>query len=189
MNNINIGGKGGVLASPDTNVNGGGSYYYAWARDGALSMRAFMELNDYDLSKIDANMQSYVRWINHIHSESDPNNVDIRGEVKFNLPDGDVFDKGWCRPQNDGAALRSIALIKYADVLTKNGKEDYIKANLWTGNAGSNFGGAVKYDLDYVVEKWNDQTCDLWEEIRANDLFWNRITARHALKIGAAFAK
>lgn len=86
------------MASPDTNVNGGGSYYYAWERDAALSMRAFMEVNDYDLEKIDEHMKSYVGWVNRVHAEADPNNIDIRGEVKFNLPDGDVFTSGWCRP-------------------------------------------------------------------------------------------
>jgi len=40
MNNINIGGKGGVVAAPDTNTPGG-SYYYHWERDAALTMRAF----------------------------------------------------------------------------------------------------------------------------------------------------
>lgn len=73
--------------------------------------------------------------------------------------------------------------------MNKNSKSDYVKANLWTGNDAQNHGGAIKYDLEYVVEKWSEQTCDLWEEIRATDLFWNRITARHALKLGAAFAK
>jgi len=61
-------------------------------------MRAFMELNDFDLTKIDSNMQSYVRWINRMHELVDPNSVDIRGEVKYNLPNGDVFTGGWCRP-------------------------------------------------------------------------------------------
>jgi GH15 family glucan-1,4-alpha-glucosidase len=32
-------------------------------------------------------------------------------------------------------------------------------------------------------------TCDLWEEIRVSDLFWNRLTSRHALKLGAALAE
>ena len=35
------------MASPDTNVGVAGSYYYDWARDGALTMRTFMEINDY----------------------------------------------------------------------------------------------------------------------------------------------
>lgn len=51
MANINIDGKGGVVASPDPNTPGG-SYIYHWMRDAALTMRAFMKINDYDLSAI-----------------------------------------------------------------------------------------------------------------------------------------
>lgn len=47
---------GGVMASPDTDVGVGGSYKYHWARDGALTMRTFMEINDFDLTKIDSDM-------------------------------------------------------------------------------------------------------------------------------------
>lgn len=35
--NLNIQGSGMVVAAPDYNTPGG-SYYYHWARDGALSM-------------------------------------------------------------------------------------------------------------------------------------------------------
>ena len=49
--NINIQGKGGVVAAPDHSTPGG-SYYYHWMRDAALTMRTYMELNNKDLSKI-----------------------------------------------------------------------------------------------------------------------------------------
>lgn len=51
MENINIGNKGGVVASPDTNTPGG-SYFYHWMRDAALTMRTFMEINDFKLDSI-----------------------------------------------------------------------------------------------------------------------------------------
>jgi len=51
------------MASPDQHVGVAGSYFYDWARDGALSMRAYMELNDYEISKIESNMQSYLKWV------------------------------------------------------------------------------------------------------------------------------
>lgn len=61
--NLNIGGKGGVVASPDTNITQtGGSYYYHWERDGALSMRAYMVLNNLNLDAIETNMQAYVDY-------------------------------------------------------------------------------------------------------------------------------
>lgn len=48
---INIQGKGGVVAAPDPNTPGG-SYYYHWMRDAALTMRTYMELNDMRLSSV-----------------------------------------------------------------------------------------------------------------------------------------
>jgi glucoamylase len=84
-------------------------------------MRAFMEVNDYDLSKIQSYMNSYVAWVTNVHQEQSPNNIDIRGEVKFNLPNGDVTNQAWCRPQNDGPALRALTLTLYANVLLNNG--------------------------------------------------------------------
>lgn len=38
LKNININGQGGVVAAPDYNTPGG-SYYYHWMRDAALTMR------------------------------------------------------------------------------------------------------------------------------------------------------
>ena len=39
--NININGKGGIVAAPDRSTPGG-SYYYHWMRDAALTMRTYM---------------------------------------------------------------------------------------------------------------------------------------------------
>ena len=63
--NINIQGKGGVVAAPDR-ATPGGSYYYHWMRDGALTMRTYMELNKFDLSKIEEKMKAYVDWVNRV---------------------------------------------------------------------------------------------------------------------------
>lgn len=62
MDNINIDGRGGVVASPDPDTPGG-SYYYHWMRDAALTMRTFMELNDNNYDKVRSNMNSYLSWV------------------------------------------------------------------------------------------------------------------------------
>eukprot|EP00919_Chromeraceae_sp_WS-2016_P062766 GHVR01148574.1.p1 GENE.GHVR01148574.1~~GHVR01148574.1.p1 ORF type:complete len:174 (+),score=21.12 GHVR01148574.1:731-1252(+) len=80
--NINIHGKGGVVASPDPNTPGG-SYYYHWMRDGALTMRTYMELNGKQLSKIEETMKAYVGWVQKVQAETDPNGFDIRINPKF----------------------------------------------------------------------------------------------------------
>ena len=65
LKNLNIQGSGAVVAAPDHNTPGG-SYYYHWMRDGALSMDVFMDLNDRDLTKIKINMDSYVKWVKNV---------------------------------------------------------------------------------------------------------------------------
>lgn len=185
--NLNIQGKGGVVASPDTNTPGG-SYYYAWARDAALSMKSFMFINDFTYSKIQTNMDAYVQWVLRVQGESDPNNIDVRIEPKFNLPNGDPYTGGWCRPQTDGPGLRATTLSLYADVLIAAGRTDLVKQYLWTGSSSYN-GGAVKHDLDWVVANWQQNGCDLWEEVQSSDFFWGRLNFRRGLLKGAALAE
>jgi glucoamylase len=80
--NINIEGKGGVVASPDRNTPGG-SYYYHWMRDAALTMRTYMEINNFDMKKIETKMKAYVGWVAHVQNLTDPNKFDIRINPKF----------------------------------------------------------------------------------------------------------
>jgi len=182
LSNVNIEGKGGVVASPD-NSTPGGSYYYHWERDGALTMRALQETADgsYDVASY---MESYISWVLNVQSEDDPNDIDVRTEPKYYLPDGKVFDEAWCRPQNDGPGLRAISMMIYADLAD----EDYVKQYLWTGDESQYNGGAIKHDLDYLLDGWDTNTCDLWEEVQSTDFFWNRVTMKKALVMGADFA-
>jgi len=48
--NIDIQNSGAVVASPDRNTPGG-SYYFHWARDGALSMNALQQIAGTDVVK------------------------------------------------------------------------------------------------------------------------------------------
>lgn len=186
LDNINIQGKGGIVAAPDYDTPGG-SYYYHWMRDGALTMRALQETSG-NFSSIESTVKQYVSWVLNVHSEADPNNIDVRTEPKFELPAGNVFSGAWCRPQNDGPGLQATSLIMAARSLIAQGEMDYVKQYLWTGSNSQYNGGAIKYDLDYVVSGFATNTCDLWEEIRDPDLFWNRITMKKAMIMGVQFA-
>lgn len=114
--NINIQGLGGIVAAPDHSTPGG-SYYYHWMRDGALTMRTYMELNNHSLSKVQKKMDAFVGWVSRTQKLIDPNGYDIRINPKFELPNGAVYIGGWCRPQTDGPGLQSAALITYANIL------------------------------------------------------------------------
>lgn len=117
MANINIEGQGGVVAAPDHNTPGG-SYYYHWMRDAALTMNVYMDLHNSDYNAVKDHMEAYLGWVKRVQHVSDPNNIDVRTEPKFYLPEGRAYDGGWCRPQNDGPGLRALTLIHYADIQT-----------------------------------------------------------------------
>lgn len=184
--NINIESKGGVVAAPDYDTPGG-SYYYHWMRDGALTMRTYQEIYS-NFTEIESTMKSYVQWVLDAQAEEDPNGQDVRTEPKFELPNGEVFTGAWCRPQNDGPGLQATALMMFADTLIANDQSDYVSTYLWTNDPTEYYGGAIKRDLDYIVSGFATSTCDLWEEIRSTNLFWNRLTMKKAMGMGADFA-
>lgn len=190
LQNINIQGKGGIVASPDLKTPvGGGNYSYDWERDGSITMRAFMQINGFDLSVITSNMESYIQWVLRVQNENDPFGFDVRVEPKYNLPNGDVYTGGWGRPQTDGPGLRASTLILYANALLKNGKSDYILSYLWTKDDNKYHGGAIKYDLDWIINHWSTTTgFDPWEDLQDLNIFWNKMHQRKALVYGAQFA-
>jgi hypothetical protein len=67
-------------------------------RDAALTMRAFMEIHDFKYDEISMNMDKYIEWVLRVQHESDPNDISILIEPKFNLPGGTPYTGGWCRP-------------------------------------------------------------------------------------------
>ena len=88
------------------------------------------------------------------------------------------------RPQNDGCALRSITLMKYAKQLIAAGQRDYVAANIWTGTPDQ---PGVQRDLQYVVEVWPKNSGDPWEEVRGQ-VFFDKFVQRYALIMGAELA-
>jgi len=166
LNNIDINSTGAVAAAPDLHTPGG-SYYYHWARDGALTINTLYYFTNKSFSQ--KYTDDYLKWIQLIQSKKDPNGIDIRIEPKYEIPSGNSYTGAWCRPQNDGPGLQAIALINSASNVAKS----------WP---------TIKYNLDYIISGYNSNTCDLWEEITSTDFFWNRVTMAKALSLGSRFA-
>lgn len=162
-----------VVAAPDHNTGPGGDYYFAWMRDGALSMNAYLQTAS-KLADVDDKMSSWVSWVERGQNQADPHGIDILTEPKFVIPGGTPFLGGWCRPQNDGPGLRAITLMAYAHA------KPSIAQRAWN---------IVKADLDWVAANYTSNGCDLWEEVQSQDFFWNRYTMRKALLQGAIFAQ
>ena len=99
-------------------------------------------------------MKSYANWVKRVQGETDPQGFDIRINPKFELPNGEVFVGGWCRPQTDGPGLRSAALSLFGQLLLKNGQSSYVSSTL---------APIIKFDLEWVFNNWQSEGCDLWE--------------------------
>ena len=46
----------------------------------------------------------------------------------------------------------------------------------------------MKNDLDWVMQNWNSNGCDLWEEFYSDDFFWNKMSIVYSLRNAADFA-
>lgn len=173
--NLDIQGSGMVVAAPDHNTGPGGDYYYAWQRDGALSMNAFMETSPSFDGDVETKMEHWLAWVERSTeaAEKDSNPDQAMAEPKYVIPSGEKFPGNWCRPQNDGPGLRAITLMNYA------AKKADMAGRIWS---------TVQKQLDWTAKNYASTGCDLWEEIQSNDFFWNRYTARKALLMGSKFA-
>jgi glucoamylase len=173
------GAKAGiVIASPNT-VNP--NYLYSWVRDSSLVFKViadqFARGQDDSLR---AQIDNYFTAEAALQQVSNPSGAIFSGglgEPKFNI-DGSAFTGSWGRPQRDGPALRSTALITYANWLLANDNITFVTNTLWP---------VIELDLDYVVTYWNQSTFDLWEEIHSSSFFTTAVQHR-ALREGAALA-
>jgi len=107
-------------------------------------------------------------WVRNVHKLTPiHDNIDVRVEVKFEIPSGSIYTGGWCRPQTDGPAIRARALLQWANILWSQGEKDRATNDVWPLAAA---------DLDWVSKNWeevnmNPQGCDLWEEVRSENFF------------------
>src|SRR5690606_37321714 len=91
------------------------------------------------------------------------------GQPKFNI-DGTVWEGMWGRPQNDGAAIRALALCAI-------GREnmDLMREVV----------PLMKIDLDYVSKVWQQSNFDLWEEVNNTDHFFTKLMQHYAMVCGS----
>jgi glucoamylase len=174
---------GVVIASPQTqNPN----YYHHWTRDAAMTMDTIVELyrregNKQQRTYYATLMQNYVAFSRQNQLSR---TIAGLGEPIFEV-NGDPFQGPWGRPQNDGPALRAIALAKWAHLLLDGGEETYVRTWLYTDGLPANT--VVKADLEYVAHHWRESSFDLWEEVKG-DHFFTRMVQRRALLAGAMLA-
>lgn len=171
---------GMVVASP-SRVSP--NYYYDWVRDTSLTMRSLIDY--YELTKKISIKNMIVQWIYAEEYRQNLPTLSGLGEPKYNT-DGSGYTGAWGRPQNDGPALRALAMIKFARLLLKEGDTDLIFKTLYHGHLPAD--SVIKKDLEYVAHHWRDHSFDLWEEEKGMH-FYTLLSQHVALQEGALFAK
>ena len=174
LSQLNVENVGAVMSSPDVDTPGG-SYNHHWVREAGLSIRALLDINDNDFELTKTEVSKYAEWEEMLQHKPDTQ-VDIRVEPAFKIPEGDPIEGGWCRPQTDGPALRAMALSQWGTILAKAGQGD--PAHIWS---------LVQFDLEWVLDNWESEGCDLWEEIRSGDFYFNKMAFVHSLNTAADF--
>ncbi|KAF5388835.1 hypothetical protein D9757_005602 [Collybiopsis confluens] len=198
--------SGIVIASPSTVTP---DYLFTWTRDSALTLQAVIDQYTLGLDKsLRAQIDNYVAAQAIVQQISNPSG-DIStgglGEPKFYINQTGFFGP-WVSssllvlsslnlsvlasndvplPADlnafmiDGPALRSTALITWANFLVSEGNTSYVTNTVWP---------IIANDLNYVVENWNQSTFDAWEEVYSSSFFTTAVQHR-ALRQGAALAK
>ncbi|MGD9659410.1 MAG: glycoside hydrolase family 15 protein, partial [Methylocystis sp.] len=95
------------------------------------------------------------------------------GEARYNA-DGSLDVLKWGRPQNDGPALRALAVMRFFSL------------DAFRALAGEPALQLLRHDLDYTLSHWRLPCCDLWEECIGFH-YHTRLVQQAALSAGAKF--
>lgn len=175
---------GAVIASPSKYEP---DYFRHWIRDAALTMNLVVSFyqnagTDHDRGFYYQRMMDYVDFSRKNQTTNNPSGG--LGEPLFEA-NGDPYNKGWGRPQNDGPAIRAITLIRWAEVLLGEGKETLVREKLYASELPAYT--VIKADLEYTSHHWREANFDLWEEVKGQH-FYTRMMQRKALIDGATLA-
>lgn len=191
------------------------NYQYSWLRDQALVMSTIMDkyeaapAGSEDSSKFEEVLKGYASNAHQVYDMNDNPlwfNSDGRpwshAEAKYEL-NGQMFLGGWCSPQNDGPALRSVVLMRFANKYAALHPTDttYVRENLYSNSTDVGVKNPIKRDLEFLYNKpqlvatnpdrytgyWDSDNCEPWEEVSGKH-FYNRLMARRAMVRGADFA-
>ncbi|KAJ3417161.1 Glucoamylase, intracellular sporulation-specific [Chytridiales sp. JEL 0842] len=180
--------RGIVAASPSRREP---DYFYHWVRDAALVMSTVVELYERSIKRNSSDSLFYesLLWDYAILEARNQQQETLSGlgEPKFNV-NGEPYMLDWGRPQNDGPALRSTTLMKFAEVYmdVKGGAAEKVREYLYRPELPAR--SPIKIDLEYVAHSWRNPSVELWEEVRGHTLH-TRAVQLGSLVAGDRFAR
>lgn len=97
----------------------------------------------------------------------------VTGETRVN-PDGTLDISKWPRPQNDGASMRAISLLRWR-------QSAHLEADL-----NKSVDALLQADLEFTRRHWREACFDIWEEEKGLHYYTLRLAAA-ALEGGAGW--
>lgn len=164
---------GSIVASPSRHDP---DYFFHWVRDAALVTDLLQRHPSWD-----GFLWDHAAFSRNLQTSDALTGL---GEPKFYV-DGTPFAGPWGRPQNDGPALRALALTRWAKGLIARGHEESVRKYLYDSKFPT--GSLIKSDLEYVSQHWSEPCFDLWEEVKGHH-FYTRVLQHRALIEGADLA-
>lgn len=161
---------GAVIASPSRKDP---DYFYHWVRDAALVIDVVRQLSLREPGNGEYK-QIFIDFVEFSRFNQAQDAWGGLGEPKYYV-DGMPYRGPWGRPQNDGPALRALAMMRWQSVPLSLAPIFTFANDVWP---------VILTDLDYVVEHWRSPSFDLWEEIKG-DHFYTRVVQYAALYRGA----
>lgn len=154
LENLNHPGvtPGAVIASPSQHEP---NYFFHWTRDAGLVMLTLTsQAERYPQVRIP--VQNWSRFEKFTQAQALKTPGSSLGEPKF-MVNGQPFTGPWGRPQNDGPAIRTLAML----------------------SAFHKFDPYVEADISYLLQNWQLPNFDLWEEVKGHHFFtlYSQMTA------------
>jgi glucoamylase len=179
-------------------------YFFHWLRDSAIvadALREIIEDNtlgpsavehlvdfvDFSLNLCRLDGPSFLQrglypetiepsFLQHVRSRAEIAEITgdrVLAEARYNA-DGSLDVIKWGRPQNDGPALRALAVMRFFSL------------DAFRARAGEPALALLRADLDYTLSHWRLPCCDLWEE-SIGFHYHTRLVQQAALAAGAKF--
>lgn len=185
--------RGSIVAAPGLAASDSEpDYFFHWHRDSALIVDALRVLAPHDpgaaihfadfvhfnvaLAGLDGRAlvadpswraaidHDHVRFVRPDADLAGAHGTALGGETRFEA-DGTLDIQRWGRPQNDGPALRALALLRWRDAPGVDAA---------TREAAA---GLVRADVDFVLGRWREPCLDIWEEEAGHHYYTLRVQA------------
>lgn len=154
---------------------------YHWTRDAALVMQVVAAAAPSHPELVPL----VAPWLTFEHKLQSLQSSAGLGEPKYNL-DGTVYDGPWARPQNDGPALRVLAVSRLLRTFKQNNLTLDIDPSV-VYNSEMPPSSLLKRDLEYLSRTWRLEGFEIWEECSGWHYYARRAQAL-ALLEGASIA-